>query len=134
MTQKTPTANGGVQTTQTAAQIRILPHAEERWGERTPAQESLRAAWAGSVRVQVPGVDADETRLYAPYDALLVYRQGALRTVLNKKGWVGCPSLGECTACGNVIDPVVDEVCRWCGTETETQGHGRASLSRGDLA
>ena len=133
MMDEMPTAIDGVQGGQTETQIQIHPHAEDRWTERTPAEEPLSAAWARSVRIQAPAADADEVRLYAPYSALLVYRQGMLRTVLNNDGRISCPALGTCSSCENLIDPVVDDTCRWCDAEIETQGHGRATVTRGDV-
>jgi hypothetical protein len=132
MTQQMSTAVGGAQGGQSGAQIQIHPHADRRWAERTPAEPALSAAWDASVRVRAPAADADEVRLYAPYDALLVYRAGVLRTVLNNDGRLECPGLGACTACGNVVDPVSGESCRWCGAETQTEGHGRVAITRGE--
>jgi len=134
MTKKISTANGEAQAAQTDAYVRISTHAQERWTERTSAQESLRAAWERSIRVRAPSASATEVRLYAPCEALLIYRQGALRTVLNNDGRIDCTALGACTACENLIDPVQDATCRWCGAETETHGRGRASVVRGDKA
>jgi len=128
ITSQIDAAQGG----QTDIQTQIHPHAEDRWAERTPAEKPLSEAWAASVRVQAPAADADEARLYAPYNALLVSRCGVLRTVLHNDGRVECTALGTCSSCENVIDPIGDETCRWCGAETQTQGRGRAAVTRGD--
>jgi hypothetical protein len=131
MTQQISAATGGAQGGSTT-QIQIHPHAQDRWAERTPAEEPLSAAWEASVPVQVPAANATETRLYAPYDALLVYRHGLLRTVLLNDGRLECPGLDTCAACENLMDPIEDETCRWCGATTRTQGHGGVTLTRGD--
>lgn len=118
----------------TAAQgAQISGHAEERWAERTAAEEPLSAAWEQSVPIQAPDADADECRLYAPYDALLVSRRGVLRTVLHNDGRVQTATLGCCSSCDNLLDPLADETCRWCGAETETHGHGQVTITRGEL-
>lgn len=133
MTQKIASQIDAAQGGQSDNQIQIHPHAKDRWAERTPAEEPLSEAWAASVCVRAPAAHADETRLYAPYNALLVYRQGMLRTVLHNDGRVECAALGTCSTCENVIDPIADETCRWCGAETQTEGRGRVVVTRGDL-
>jgi hypothetical protein len=114
--------------------VEISGHARQRWAERTPAETSLQAAWNQSVAVTAPAADSTAARLYEPYDALLVVKQGTLRTVLYNDGRIDTTGLTECSACGDLVDPVDDETCRWCGAKCGTTGTpGRVTLTRGDI-
>ena len=114
-----------------AARVPIIPHAYDRWSERTPAEVSLEAAWEAAVSVEAPEADATEARLYPPYNALLVVRDGKLRTVLHNDGRIECSGLGTCDACGKLIDPLAGATCPWCGGETSSERTlGRVTLTR----
>lgn len=91
------------------------PHAPERWEERTPAEISLEEAWKEAVPVHAPECDATSTRLYVPYDVLLVERAGMLRTVLNNDGRINLEGLSACPSCEGLYDPLhADGTCGWC--------------------
>jgi hypothetical protein len=94
--------------------IAIHPHARTRWRERTRAGVSLRRAWQQAWTVSAPAADADFTRLFPPYDLLLIYRGGMLRTVMHNDGRIDAPRLVECPACDTVNDPFETRTCRWC--------------------
>jgi hypothetical protein len=102
----------------------ILPHAEERWEDRTDAPCPLREAWQQGLRVNAPEVDGEEARLYSPLDALIVKRDGVMRTVLNAdyrrldaNGYI------QCESCDHLADPL-DGECRWCGSSLGGGGGG----------
>jgi hypothetical protein len=98
------------------------PHAPEQWRTRTPAGLTLVEAWKQAVPIRAPDCDADSTRLYAPYDALLVERSGVLRTVLNNDGRVETDGLSTCPSCNGLYDPLRTEgSCRWCGAPLPSQ-------------
>ncbi len=132
MMQDNTTAIDGSQDGQINGRIQMHPHAEDRWTERTPAEKPLMAAWAESIHVRAPAADADVVRLYAPYNTLLVLRDGTLRTVLHNDGRIDCSALGVCASCENVIDPIEDKTCRWCDSKVQTGGHGQVKVTRGD--
>lgn len=91
------------------------PHAPDRWGERTPAEVSVEEAWKEAVPVHAPECDATSTRLYVPYDVLLVERAGMLRTVLHNDGRIDLEGLSACGSCEGLYDPLrVGGECRWC--------------------
>jgi hypothetical protein len=97
------------------------PHAPERWEERTPADISLAEAWKDAVPVHAPECDADSTRLYAPYDVLLVERAGTLRTVLYNDGRINPEGLAACPSCDGLYDPLQSSgTCRWCDAPLPT--------------
>lgn len=132
MIQNNTTEIGGSQGGQINGRIQIHPHARDRWAERTPAEKPLTAAWAESLRVRAPAADADVVRLYAPYNALLILRDGTLRTVLHNDGRINCAALGVCASCENLVDPIEDNMCRWCDAQVQTGGHGRVKVTRED--
>lgn len=75
--------------------------------------------------VEAPGVAGTRVRLYPPYDVVLVVRRGMLRTVLYNDGRLAAPGLHECETCGDLVDPVADASCPWCGAPLgETAGAG----------
>lgn len=92
------------------------PHAVEQWTDRTPADIPLVDAWREAVPVHAPECNAHSTRLYVPYDALLVERAGLLRTVLHNDDRIDVDGLSICPNCNGLYDPVwSSSVCRWCG-------------------
>lgn len=93
------------------------PHAYKRWSERTPAEVSIEEAWIRAIPVEAPECDAQDVRLYAPYDALLVVRGGVLRTVLLSDDRTDLSGLTPCSKCDDLIDPLRSEICPWCDTE-----------------
>jgi hypothetical protein len=91
------------------------PHAIDRWHERTPADVTLIEAWKEATPVHAPECEADSTRLYAPYNVLLVERAGVLRTVLHNDGQIDHSGLSECPHCDCVYDPLRSgDTCQWC--------------------
>lgn len=107
------------------------PHAVDRWHERTPAEISITDAWKTAVPVRAPETDADDVRLYAPYDILLIVRAGLLRTELHSDHRTDLSGLLPCTACGDPVDPVLTERCPWCDAAVDELGHGRVQVSWG---
>jgi|APHM01.1.fsa_nt_gi hypothetical protein len=132
MFQDNTTAIDGSQGGQINGRIQIPSHAQDRWTQRTPAEKPLTVAWTESIRVCAPAANADVARLYAPYDALLVLRDGTLRTVLTNDGRINCSALGVCASCKNLIDPIADTTCRWCDSRVQTGAHGQVKVTRGD--
>lgn len=109
------------------------PHAIDQWNDRTPAELSLVEAWKAAVPVHAPECDADSTRLYVPYDALLVERAGVLRTVLHNDGRIDLNGLSTCPSCEGLYDPLRSSgTCRWCDAPLPTQQTtGGVTLVRG---
>jgi hypothetical protein len=88
-------------------------------------------AWKESFEVEAPEVDG-KPYLYAPYDILIVERAGMLKTVLNAQRWrMSTPSCTKCEAC-DLLHPVFDEACRWCGHESDTVSLGNMTIHRRD--
>ena len=92
------------------------PHAYKRWSERTPAEVSIKVAWMCAIPVEAPECDAQDVRLYAPYDALLIVRGGVLRTALLSDYRTDLSGLTPCSKCNDLIDPLRSETCPWCDT------------------
>jgi len=91
------------------------PHAIDQWTDRTPAELPLVDAWKEAIPGRRPECDADSTRLYVPYDALLIERGGVLRTVLHNDGRIDTDGLSVCPSCKGFYDPLhSDGDCRWC--------------------
>jgi hypothetical protein len=91
------------------------PHAIDQWTARTPAELRLVEAWKTAIPVNAPECDADSTRLYVPYDVLLVERGGVLRTVLHNDGRIDTAGLSVCPGCEGLYDPLLTGAsCRWC--------------------
>lgn len=93
----------------------IKQHARERWHQRTPADRPLAIAWQQAKTVEAPAAQCSDARLYEPYDALLLVRDGWLRTVLINDGRLRNPGLVMCEACDDLVDPISDTECPWCG-------------------
>jgi len=93
----------------------IEEHAQKRWHERTPADRPLEAAWRAGKPVGAPAARCSAARLYEPYNALMVVREGWLRTVLINDGRLAKQGLVMCEACDDLVDPVSDAACPWCG-------------------
>jgi len=71
----------------------IKQHARDRWHERTPQTgrskkrgASTIEAWRIATPVDAPAAECSHARLYEPTDALMLVREGWLRTVLNNDG------------------------------------------------
>ena len=119
---------------QTQIPVTISEHAQEQWAKRTPAEISLKNAWEQSVAVEAPAADSTAARLYPPYNALLLVQHATVATVLNNDGRLNTPDLAECTACGNLIDPLEGDTCPWCGeARVETARPGCVTLTRGEI-
>jgi len=106
------------------------PHAVDRWHERTPAEVSLTEAWKAAVPVGAPETTADDVRLYAPYEMLLIVRAGLLRTELHRDHRTDLSGLLPCPECGDIVDPVLDEQCPWCDATLDRLCDGRVRISR----
>lgn len=98
----------------------IKPHARDRWQERTPADRPLENAWCKAKPVEAPAAWCTYARLYEPYDALMLVRDGYLRTVLRNDGRLEKDGLVMCEACDDLVDPISDDECPWCGTVQPT--------------
>lgn len=93
----------------------ITPHARERWHERTPADRPLEVAWNQAEAVDAPAARCSDVRLYQPYNALLIVRDGRLRTVLINDGRLADAPFVLCDTCDDLVDPVSDDRCPSCG-------------------
>lgn len=70
----------------------------------------------------------------ARYNALLAVKQGILTTVLDNDGRLEDPGLAECETCGDLVDPVEDDACPWCGEVCTTEARpGRVTITRGAI-
>lgn len=108
------------------------PHAPTQWQKRTPAEISLEAAWRAAIPVRAPKCNASFTRLYAPYDVLLVVRDGWLRTALPNDGRINTEGLATCASCEELVDPLRDDECPWCDTPLPArQATGGVTLVKG---
>jgi len=109
----------------------ITDHARTRWEERTPADRPLEVAWRQAKPVEAPAARCTGARLYEPYDALMIVRDGSLRSVLINDGRLDTTGLVLCEACDDLIDPIGDPTCPWCGhTQPSEQTHGAITLVR----
>ncbi len=93
----------------------ITSHAHERWHERTPADRPLEVAWRQATPVEAPAARCSYARLYERYDALMLVRDGWLRTVLHNDGRLRMDGLVMCDACDDLVDPITDIECPGCG-------------------
>lgn len=93
----------------------IRAHAHHRWNERTPADRPLEIAWRQAKPVDAPAAECSYARLYEPYDALMLVRMGWLRTVVINDGRLEKDGLLMCDACDDLVDPISDTCCPWCG-------------------
>lgn len=111
----------------------IKPHARERWQERTSADRPLEAAWRAAKPVEAPAARCAYARLYEPSDVLMLVRAGWLRTVLINDGRLERKGLVMCEGCDDLVDPISDEECPWCGNpQPAVQKCGRITVVRGD--
>ncbi|NHN41830.1 hypothetical protein G9C85_09330 [Halorubellus sp. JP-L1] len=110
---------------------RIKPHARTRWAERTPADRPLEVAWRQAQPVDAPAARCSYARLYQPYDALFIVRDGWLRTVLHNDGRLEKDGLVLCTTCDDLIDPIMHDTCPTCDAEQPaSQTSGRITITR----
>lgn len=110
----------------------IKPHAHDRWHQRTPADRPLEVAWRAAKPVDAPAAECSAARLYEPYDALMLIRDGWLRTVLINDGRLNNAGLVMCSACDDLVDPVTDTECPWCGeAQPRTQTCGAITIVHG---
>lgn len=106
------------------------PHASEQWRDRTPAEVSVEEAWKAGVPVEAPECNAQDVRLYSPYDALLVLRAGLLRTVLLGTRRTDLSELAPCTECGDLVHSILSARCPWCDAVLDEVTSGRVTLRR----
>jgi len=110
----------------------IKQHARERWHERFCTDEPLDAAWFTATPVDAPAARCSHARLHQPTDALMLVRDGWLRTVLVNDGRIQQNGLVMCDACDDLVDPITHEECPSCGaSQPAVQTYGRATLIRG---
>jgi hypothetical protein len=93
----------------------IKQHARNRWHERFPIDRPIEAAWRAGKPVDAPAARCEHARLYEPVDALMLVRDGWLRTVLVNDGRLSTTGLVMCEACDDLIDPITDTRCPTCG-------------------
>jgi hypothetical protein len=111
---------------------RIKDHARTRWAQRTPADRPLEIAWRQAKPVDAPAADCEYARLYEPYNALLIVRGGRLWSVLINDGRLEKDGLVLCDECDDLVDPLTDDECPWCGaSQPSVQTHGRVTVVRG---
>jgi hypothetical protein len=123
---------GGEKRGQNPSFITISSHAQNRWTDRTQAEISVKEAWEQSVPVEAPEADSTATRLYPPYNALLVVKHATMTTVLSNDGRLDTSGLIDCPSCGDLVDPVDDDTCPWCGAEcVEEVRPGCVTLTQG---
>lgn len=110
----------------------IKPHARDRWNERTPADRPLEVAWRHAKPVEAPAARCSYARLYERYDALMLVRDGWLRTVLNNDGRLEMDGLVMCEACDDLVDPITETECPGCGEpQPAVQTCGQITVKRG---
>ena len=110
----------------------IKQHARDRWQERTPADRPLVVAWRAAKPVEAPAARCSAARLYEPFDALMLVRDGWLRTVLVNDGRLQTDGLVMCDRCDDLIDPITDTECPWCGEpQPRSQTCGAITVVRG---
>lgn len=125
---------GGEKRGQNTVPVTISEHAREQWAARMQTDISLKTAWEQSVAVEAPEADSTAARLYPPCNALLVVKHATVTTVLHNDGRLNTPGLIECPACDDLVDPVDDDTCPWCGEDcTEPTRPGCVTLTRGDI-
>ena len=110
----------------------IKQHARDRWHERTPADQPLASAWFSATPVTAPAARCSHARLYEPTDALMLVRDGWLRTVLINDGRLQKDGLAMCEACDDLVDPITDTQCPSCGHSLpDIQTCGQVTVVRG---
>ena len=110
----------------------IKQHARDRWNERTPADQPLASAWFSATPVTAPAARCSHARLYEPTDALILVRDGWLRTVLINDGRLQESGLVMCCSCDDLIDPITDEHCPTCGeSQPAKQTSGQITVVHG---
>ena len=115
--------------------VTVSEHARDRWTERTPADVPLEAAWNQALDVEAPEADSTASRLFPPYNALLLVKHTTLTTVLhNHDHRLNTPGLSDCSRCGDLVDPVDHDTCPWCGEDcVRTTRPGCVTLTRGGI-
>lgn len=110
----------------------IKQHARDRWRDRTSADRPLEAAWRAAKPVEAPAARCAYARLYERSDALMLVRNGWLRTVLINDGRLEKDGLLMCEACDDLIDPISDDECPWCGkSQPAVQECGQITVVHG---
>ncbi|WP_152422408.1 hypothetical protein [Halorubrum californiense] len=110
----------------------IKQHARDRWHERTPADRSIEEAWRVATPVDAPAAECSHARLHEPTDALLLVRDGWLRTVLNNDGRLQKAGFVMCDSCDDLVDPITDTCCPSCGDPQPTvQTSGQITIIHG---
>ncbi|MBB6090852.1 hypothetical protein [Halobacterium salinarum] len=107
------------------------PHAPEQWRKRTPAEIDIEAAWKLAIPVRAPECNAQDVRLYAPYDALLLVRGGLLRTALLSDHRTDLAGLFPCPSCDDLVDPIRSDCCPWCDAVLEDVARSSIRVTKG---
>lgn len=107
------------------------PHAPQQWRKRTPAEVAIEEAWKVAIPVRAPECDAQDVRLYAPYNALLLVRGGLLRTALISDHRTDLSGLLPCPECDDLVDPMRSGTCPWCESPLEQLECGHISVHIG---
>lgn len=124
----------GVHRQQYPQLVTISEHAQAQWLDRTPAEISLKTAWEQSIDIEAPAADATATRLYPPYDTVIVCKHGTVTTVLNNDGRLDTRGFVDCPDCDKLVDPVFHDECPWCGCDREqTTQPGCITVTRGEI-
>lgn len=115
--------------------VTMSAHARQQWTKRTPADIPLETAWNRAVDVEAPEADSTHSRLYPPYNALLLVKHTTVTTVLhNDSTRLNTPGLSDCPRCGDLVDPVDHDTCPWCGADcAKTTRPGCVTLTRGGI-
>ena len=110
----------------------IKQHARDRWHERTPADRPIEEAWRIATPVDAPAAECSHARLYEPTYALMLVREGWLRTVLNNDGRLQKTGLVMCDNCDDLVDPIIDTRCPSCGNpQPAVQTCGQVTVIHG---
>jgi RNA polymerase subunit RPABC4/transcription elongation factor Spt4 len=110
----------------------IKQHARDRWHERTPGNQPLASAWFSATPVDAPAAKCSHARLYEPTDALMLVRDGWLRTVLINDGRLQHSGLVMCDNCDDLVDPITHTRCPTCGSpQPAVQTCGQVTVVHG---
>jgi rubrerythrin len=109
----------------------IKDHARKRWHDRFNTDRPLEAAWRTAKPVEAPAARCSHARLFEQQDALMLVRDGWLRTVLINDGRLSAPGLVMCEECDDLVDPISDKQCPSCGVDQPAvQSRGRITVVR----
>jgi hypothetical protein len=112
------------------------PHAPNQWTERFPDHDvDIQTAWERGLPALAPLKDGEAFRLYPPENALLILRDGLLRTAIPANDTLVLPEedLERCQQCGNAHEPLdTDETCPWCDATLKAgRSTGPITIRRG---